>query len=341
MPLVTRIPTGYDALTGEVRAWDWREEFTTEIRETMKVLIATEKPFAQKAVDGIRHIVEEAGYELALLEKYTDKAQLLESVADVDALIIRSDKVTAEVIAAAPQLKIVVRAGAGYDNVDLAAATARGIVVMNTPGQNSNAVAELAIAMMIYISRNRFTPGTGHEIMGKTLGIHAYGNVGKLVGRKGKAMGMEVIAYDPFIKEDAVFEADGVKRVGSVEELYAKADFLSLHIPATEQTRGSIGYELLTSMPKGATLVNTARKEVIDEAGLVRALEEREDLKYITDIAAGNQAELDEKFGKRVFATPKKMGAETAEANLNAGLAAARQIVDFFKTGNTRFQVNK
>ncbi|OUO18321.1 3-phosphoglycerate dehydrogenase [Alistipes sp. An31A] len=307
----------------------------------MKVLIATEKPFAQKAVDGIRRIVEEAGYELALLEKYTDKAQLLEAVADVDALIIRSDKVTAEVIAAAPQLKIVVRAGAGYDNVDLAAATARGIVVMNTPGQNSNAVAELAIALMIYISRNRFTPGTGHEIMGKTLGIHAYGNVGKLVGRKGKAMGMEVIAYDPFIQEDAVFEADGVKRAGSVEELYAKADFLSLHIPATEQTRGSIGYELLMSMPKGATLVNTARKEVIDEAGLMRALEEREDLKYATDIAAGIQAELDEKFGKRVFATPKKMGAETAEANLNAGLAAARQIVDFFKTGNTRFQVNK
>lgn len=341
MPLVTRIPTGYDALTGEVRAWDWREVLTTEIRETMKVLIATEKPFAQKAVDGIRRIVEEAGYELVLLEKYTDKAQLLEAVADVDALIIRSDKVTAEVIAAAPQLKIVVRAGAGYDNVDLAAATARGIVVMNTPGQNSNAVAELAIALMIYISRNRFTPGTGHEIMGKTLGIHAYGNVGKLVGRKGKAMGMEVIAYDPFIQEDAVFEADGVKRVGSVEELYAKADFLSLHIPATEQTRGSIGYELLMSMPKGATLVNTARKEVIDEAGLMRALEEREDLKYVTDIAAGIQAELDEKFGKRVFATPKKMGAETAEANLNAGLAAARQIVDFFKTGNTRFQVNK
>ena len=341
MPLVTRIPTGYDALTGEVRAWDWREVLTTEIRETMKVLIATEKPFAQKAVDGIRRIVEEAGYELALLEKYTDKAQLLEAVADVDALIIRSDKVTAEVFAAAPQLKIVVRAGAGYDNVDLAAATARGIVVMNTPGQNSNAVAELAIALMIYISRNRFTPGTGHEIMGKTLGIHAYGNVGKLVGRKGKAMGMEVIAYDPFIQEDAVFEADGVKRVGSVEELYAKADFLSLHIPATEQTRGSIGYELLMSMPKGATLVNTARKEVIDEAGLMHALEEREDLKYVTDIAAGIQAELDEKFGKRVFATPKKMGAETAEANLNAGLAAARQIVDFFKTGNTRFQVNK
>ena len=341
MALVSHVPTGYDALTGEVKAWDYTQMLNTEILKPMKILVATEKPFAKKAVDGIREIVEGAGHQLALLEKYTDKAQLLEAVADADALIVRSDKVTAEVIDAAKVLKIVVRAGAGYDNVDLAAATARGIVVMNTPGQNSNAVAELAIALMIYISRNRFTPGTGHEIMGKTLGIHAYGNVGKLVGRKGKAMGMEVIAYDPFIQEDAVFEADGVKRVGSVEELYAKADFLSLHIPATEQTRGSIGYELLMSMPKGATLVNTARKEVIDEAGLMRALEEREDLKYVTDIAAGNQAELDEKFGKRVFATPKKMGAETAEANLNAGLAAARQIVDFFKTGNTRFQVNK
>ena len=306
----------------------------------MKILVATEKPFAKEAVDGIRRIVEDAGYELALLEKYTDKAQLLAAVADVDALIVRSDKVTAEVIGAAKNLKIVVRAGAGYDNVDLAAATARGIVVMNTPGQNSNAVAELALAMMVFMSRNRFTPGTGSEIQGKTLGIHAYGNVGKLVGRKGKALGMNVIAYDPFIT-DAVFEADGVKKVDSLEDLYRQADFLSLHIPATEQTRGSIGYELLMSMPKGATLVNTARKEVIDEQGVVRALTEREDLKYITDIAAGNQAELDEKFGKRVFATAKKMGAETAEANVNAGLAAATQIVDFFRNGNTRFQVNK
>ena len=201
----------------------------------MKILVATEKPFAKEAVDGIRRIVEDAGYELALLEKYTDKAQLLAAVADVDALIVRSDKVTAEVIGAAKNLKIVVRAGAGYDNVDLAAATARGIVVMNTPGQNSNAVAELALAMMVFMSRNRFTPGTGSEIQGKTLGIHAYGNVGRLVGRKGKALRMNVIAYDPFIKEDAVFEADGVKRVGSVEELYAKADFLSLHIPATSR----------------------------------------------------------------------------------------------------------
>lgn len=341
MPLVTRVPTGYDTLTGEVKAWDIQEVLNTEILKPMKILVATEKPFARKAVDGIREIIEGAGCELALLEKYTDKGQLLEAVADADGIIIRSDKITAEVIAAAKNLRIVVRAGAGYDNVDLAAATERGIVVMNTPGQNSNAVAELAIAMMIYMSRNRFTPGTGSEIQGKTLGIHAYGNVGKLVGRKGKALGMNVVAYDPFITDGAVFAADGVEQVASVEELYRRADFLSLHIPATPQTVGSIGYDLLMSMPKGATLVNTARKEVIDEAGLLRALTEREDLKYITDIAAGNQAELDEKFGKRVFATPKKMGAETAEANINAGLAAARQIVDFLKNGNRKFQVNK
>ena len=297
--------------------------YFTSLIETMKILVATEKPFAKKAVDGIRKIVEDAGYELALLEKYTDKGQLLEAVADVDALIVRSDKVTAEVIAAAKNLKIVVRAGAGYDNVDLAAASARGIVVMNTPGQNSNAVAELALAMMIFMSRNRFTPGTGTELQGKTLGIHAYGNVGRLVGRKGKALGMNVVAYDPFIADGAVFEADGVKRAASVGELYEAADFLSLHIPATAQTRGSIGYELLMSMPKGATLVNTARKEVIDEEGVVRAMTEREDLKYITDIAPDAQAEMAGKFGKRFFATAKKMGAETAEANINAGLAAA------------------
>ena len=314
--------------------------FTSLIKD-MKVLVATEKPFAKKAVDGIRAIVEEAGYQLALLEKYTDKGQLLEAVADVDALIIRSDKVTAEVIAAARNLKIVVRAGAGYDNVDLQAATARGIVVMNTPGQNSNAVAELAVALMIFMSRNRFTPGTGHEIQGKTLGIHAYGNVGKLVGRKGKALGMNVVAYDPFITDPAVFTADGVEQVGSVEELYAKSDFLSLHIPATPQTKGSIGYDLLMSMPKGATLVSTARKEVIDEEGLKKALTEREDLKYVTDIAAEQQAALNETFGSRVFATPKKMGAETAEANINAGLAAARQVVGYLRDGITRFQVNK
>lgn len=307
----------------------------------MKVLVATEKPFAREAVDGIRQIVEEAGYELLLLEKYTEKADLLAAVADVDALIVRSDKVTAEVIAAAKDLKIVVRAGAGYDNVDLAAATQRGIVVMNTPGQNSNAVAELAVAMMIYMARNRFTPGTGSEIQGKTLAIHAYGNVGKLVAKKGKALGMQVIAYDPFITDAYVYENDGVGQAASVEELYAKADFLSLHIPATAETKGSIGYEKLMSMPKGATLVNTARKEVIDEEGVKQAMSERADLKYITDIAPTNAAEMEALFGKRFFATPKKQGAETAEANINAGLAAARQIVDFFENDNRRFQVNK
>ena len=264
----------------------------------------------------------------------------LPSVADADGLIVRSDKVTREVIDAARNLKIVVRAGAGYDNVDLAACTERGIVVMNTPGQNSNAVAELVVSMMIFISRNQFTPGTGAEVSGKRLGIHAYGNVGRIVARYGRALGMSVKAFDPFV-DPRQLEADGVEAVGTVEELYASSDYVSLHIPATAQTRGSIGYELLSSMPKGGVLINTARKEVIDEQGLIRAFEERADLKYITDIAAEAQPLLTEKFGKRVFATPKKMGAETAEANLNAGLAAARQTVDFLKNGNRRFQVNK
>ncbi len=306
----------------------------------MKILLATEKPFAAEAVEGIKKIAGEAGHEVALLEKYTDKQQLLDAVKDVEAIIIRSDKITAEVVAAAPDLKIVVRAGAGYDNVDLAACSARGIVVMNTPGQNSNAVAELAMGMMIFMARNQFTPGTGTELKGKTLGIHAYGNVGRLVGLLGKGFGMKVIAFDPWVN-DAVFEVDGVEKAASVADLYRRSNYLSLHIPATAETRGSIGYELLTSMPKGATLINTARKEVIDEAGLAKALEERADLKYATDIAADTQVQLAEKFGKRVFATAKKMGAETAEANINAGLAAAAQIVDFFATGNTKFQVNK
>ena len=306
----------------------------------MKILLATEKPFAAEAVNGIKKIATEAGHEVVILEKYTDRQQLLDAVADVEAVIIRSDKVTVEVVAAAPKLKIVVRAGAGYDNVDLAACSERGIVVMNTPGQNSNAVAELAIGMMIFMARNGFTPGTGTELKGKTLGIHAYGNVGRLVGLLGKGFGMNVIAFDPWVN-DAVFDVDGVGKAADVADLYRRSNYLSLHIPATAETRGSIGYELLTSMPKGATLVNTARKEVIDEAGLARAFQERPDLKYATDIAADTQAELAEKFGKRVFATAKKMGAETAEANINAGLAAASQIVDFFATGNTKFQVNK
>ena len=336
-----KIPTQRNPFTNDVTAWKTTEFFELTTLTRMKVLVATEKPFAKEAVDGIRKIVEGAGFELALLEKYTDQSELLAAVADADALIVRSDKMTAGVIAAAPQLKIVVRAGAGYDNVDLAAASERGIVVMNTPGQNSNAVAELALGMMICMARNQFASGTGSELAGKTLAIHAYGNVGRLVGVKGKALGMRVVAYDPFITDPQVFAADGVEPVQTVEELYRQADYLSLHIPATEQTKKSIGYALLTAMPKGATLVNTARKEVIDEAGLLQALTEREDLKYATDIAPAIQEELAGKFGKRVFATPKKMGAETAEANINAGLAAARQIVAFFKEGVTRFQVNK
>ena len=306
----------------------------------MKVLLATQKPFAAAAVAGIRSILEEAGHECVLLEKYADQKDLVAAVADAEAMIIRSDKVTAEVLDAAPKMKIVVRAGAGYDNVDLAAATAHGVVVMNTPGQNSNAVAELAVAMMIFMSRTQFTPATGSEIQGKTLGIQAFGNVGRLVGAKAKALGMKVKAIDPFLPAEKIIEG-GAEPAKDLADLYATSDFVSVHIPATPQTVGSIGYELITSMPKGATLVNTARKEVIDEAGLEKALQDRPDLKYVTDVAPDNYAALQEKFGLRVFATPKKMGAQTAEANINAGLAAARQIADYFATGNTRFQVNK
>ena len=306
----------------------------------MKVLVATQKPFAAVAVKGIKDILEAAGHEVTVFEKYAEQSDLVAAVEDAEAMIIRSDKVTAEVIAAAPKLKIVVRAGAGYDNVDLAAASARGVVVMNTPGQNSNAVAELAIAMMIFMARTQFTPATGSEVQGKRLGVQAYGNVGRLVGAKARALGMEVSALDPFLSDEQIV-AGGADPVHSVEELYACSDYLSIHIPALPATIKSIGYDLITRMPKGATLVNTARKEVIDEDGLMRALEERPDLKYVTDVMPDNYAALQEKFGLRVFATPKKMGAQTSEANVNAGLAAARQIVDYFATGNVRFQVNK
>ena len=306
----------------------------------MKVLVATEKPFAAAAVAGIRNIVESAGHTLALLEKYTSKEELLAAVADADALIVRSDKVTAEVVEAAKNLKIVVRAGAGFDNLDLDALSARKVVAMNTPGQNANAVAELAIALMIFMCRNQFTPATGSEIMGKKIGIQAYGNVGRLVGKKAEALGMSVMAVDPFIPAEKIREM-GAEPAASVEALYSGCNFVSIHIPATPETIGSIGYDLITKMPKGATLINTARKEVIDEAGLEKALEERPDLKYATDIAPSNYAALREKFGERVFATPKKMGAQTAEANLNAGLAAANQICAFFKDGCTKFQLNK
>ena len=306
----------------------------------MKILLATQKPFAAAAVAGIRGIVEAAGHELAVFEKYAEQADLVAAVADADAMIIRSDKVTAEVLDAAKKLRIVVRAGAGFDNVDLAAATGHGVVVENTPGQNSNAVAELAIAMMIYMARNQFTPATGSEIQGKTLGIQAFGNVGRLVGRKAAALGMKVKAIDPFLPDEKIVEG-GAEPAASLEDLYATSDYVSIHIPATPETIGSIGYDLVTKMPKGATLVNTARKEVIDEAGLEKALEDRPDLKYVTDVAPDNLAVLKEKFGLRVFATPKKMGAQSAEANVNAGLAAARQIVAFFESGCTKFQVNK
>ena len=306
----------------------------------MKVLVATDKPFAKAAVDGIRKIVEGAGHTLALLEKYTTPQELLAAVEDADAMIVRSDKVTKEVVDAASNLKIVVRAGAGYDNLDLDACTSRGIVAMNTPGQNSNAVAELAIGMMIFMSRNCFNPGTGSELKGKTIGIHAYGNVGRLVAKLAKGFDMNVIAFDPFV-DDAKVKAEGVTPVSSIEELYEKSDFLSLHIPATSETKKSVGTALMSRMPKGACLINTARKEVINEEELMEVLEKRPDLKYVTDIAADIQPALNEKFGIRVFASPKKMGAETGEANVNAGLASANQIVKFFATGDKAFQVNK
>lgn len=306
----------------------------------MKILVATEKPFAKAATDGIRTIVEGAGYELALLEKYADVNDFYTAVSDADALIVRSDKVTQAVVDAAKQLKIVVRAGAGYDNLDLAACTARDIVAMNTPGQNSNAVAELALGLMVLMARNSYQPGTGSELKGKKLGIHAYGNVGRLVANVAKGFGMEIYAFDPFVPAD-VIEKEGVKAVSSIEELYSTCNYISLHIPATAETKKSIGYDLLSKMPKGGCLVNTARKEVIDEEGLAKIMEERSDLKYVTDIIPESHASLTEKFGTRYFSTPKKMGAETAEANINAGLAAANQIVSFLKTGDKKFQVNK
>lgn len=306
----------------------------------MKILVATQKPFAKAATDGISKIAAENGHTVTLLEKYEGEGALLKAVADADALIVRSDKVTAAVVEVAPKLKIVVRAGAGFDNLDLAACSSHKIVAMNTPGQNSNAVAELALGLMVYMNRNQFTPGTGRELKGKTIGIQAYGNVGRLVGALAMGFGMNVLAFDPFLTADKI-ESTGAKVASSLEELYSKSDFVSLHIPATEQTKGSIGYDLVSRMPKGGCLVNTARKEVIDEEGLIKILSEREDLRYVADVAPDRAAEFAEKFGARYFATPKKMGAETAEANVNAGLAAASQICRFFSTGDTTFQLNR
>jgi D-3-phosphoglycerate dehydrogenase len=306
----------------------------------MKILVATEKPFAKVAVDGIRKVTDAAGYELALLEKYTDKAQLLDAVKDADAVIIRSDIVDKEVLDAAKQLKIVVRAGAGYDNVDLAEATAHGVCVMNTPGQNSNAVAELAFGLMVYAVRNFYNGTSGTELKGKKLGIHAYGNVGRNVARIAKGFGMDIYAFDAYCPKAAI-EADGVKTVDSVEELYKTCNVISLHIPATAETKQSINRSLLNLMPKGALLVNTARKEVINEDELISLMEERPDFKYVTDIMPAANAKLLELFEGRYFSTPKKMGAQTAEANINAGIAAAQQIVGFLRDGNEKFRVNK
>ncbi len=305
-----------------------------------KVLVATDKPFAPIAVKGIREVVEGAGDELVLLEKYTSKAELLDAVKNVDAIIIRSDIIDAEVLDAAKQLKIVVRAGAGYDNVDLAAATAHNVCVMNTPGQNSNAVAELAFGMMVMAVRNFYNGTSGTELMGKKLGIHAYGNVGRNVARIAKGFGMEIYAFDAFCPKE-VIEKDGVKAVASAEELYSTCNVISLHIPATAETKNSIDYALVNKMPKGGVLVNTARKEVINEAELIKLMEERADLKYVTDIMPAANEEFASKFAGRYFSTPKKMGAQTAEANINAGIAAAKQIEGFLKEGIEKFRVNK
>ena len=306
----------------------------------MKVLVATEKPFAKVAIDGIKQVLDEAGYEMALLEKYTDKKELLDAVADADAIIIRSDIVDAEVIEAAKQLKIVVRAGAGYDNVDLQAASAANVVVMNTPGQNANAVAELAAGLMVYAVRNLFNGTSGTELMGKKLGIHAYGNVGRNVARVAKGFGMEIYAFDAFCPKE-VIENDGVKALDSAEELYETCQFISLHIPATAETKNSINYALLERMPKNAVLVNTARKEVINEVELIKLMEDRADFRYVTDIMPAANADFAAQFPTRYFSTPKKMGAQTAEANINAGIAAANQIVGYLKEGIEKFRVNK
>lgn len=306
----------------------------------MKVLLATTKPFAKIAVDGIRQVIEGAGFELALLEKYTEKSALLEAVADADAIIIRSDIIDAEVFDAAKQLKIVVRAGAGYDNVDLAAATAHGVCVMNTPGQNANAVAELVFGLMVYAVRNFYNGTSGTELMGKKLGIHAFGNVGRNVARIAKGFGMEVCAYDAYCPKEVIEQA-GVQAMDSIEQMYKECQFISLHLPATDETRGSINASLVGLMPKNAVVVNSARKEIINEEELIALMQERADIKFVTDIQPSNAAKFEELFADRYFSTPKKMGAQTAEANINAGIAAANQIVGFINDGCTKFMVNR
>lgn len=305
----------------------------------MKVLIATAKPFAAEAVQGIKKEFEGTGHEVVLLEKYETNEQLLDAVKDVDAMIVRSDKITAEVLDAAKNLKIVVRAGAGFDSIDCQYAKEKNVVVENTPGQNANAVAELVMGMLVYVARNHFNGKSGHELMGRRLGLLAFGNVGRNVARIAKGFGMEVSAYDAFVPAEAI-EKEGVHACKDQKELFEISDVLSLHIPASPETIKSINYDMVNLMPKGGILVNAARKEVIDEEGLLKLMNEREDLRYIADIMPDMDEEF-KKFGTRYFATPKKMGAQTAEANINAGIAAARQINAFFTDGCTKFQVNK
>ena len=304
-----------------------------------KILVATSKPFAHAAVVGIKEIVEASGNEFILLEKYSDKAELLKAVADVNAIIIRSDKITAEVIAAAKNLEIVVRAGAGYDNVDLEAATKNNIVVMNTPGQNSNAVAELVFGMLVYMARGLFNGKAGTELKGKKIGIHAFGWVGKFVANIAKGFGMEVFAFDPFIPQEVITK-EGVTAVGTVEELYKTCQYISLHIPSNAKTAKSINYGLMSLMPENATIVNTARKQVIHEDDLMKIMEEKRDFKYLADIAPDCAHILQDKYPDRYYGTPKKMGAQTLEANVNAGIAAIEQIIKYFDNGDKTFKVN-
>ena len=306
----------------------------------MKILVATEKPFAAVAVEGIRKEIESAGMECVLLEKYTEKSQVLDAIGDVEGVIVRSDILDAEVFDAARKLKVAIRAGAGYDNIDLKAATEHGVCVMNTPGQNSNAVAELVFGMSVMMIRNGFNGTSGTELKGKKLGIHAFGQVGRNVARIAKGFDMEVYAFDPYCTPEMI-RAAGVTPVESAAELYSTCQYVSLHIPATPETTKSINRELLSKMPKGAVLINTARKEVIDEEGLIRLMEERPDFRYVSDIAPSNAPVFTEKFAGRYFFTPKKMGAQTAEANINAGLAAARQAVEYLTKGVDRYRVNK
>jgi D-3-phosphoglycerate dehydrogenase len=305
-----------------------------------RVLIATEKPFASFAVQQIKEVLSGAGYEVRMLEKYTSKADLLDAVKDVHGLIVRSDIVDRQVIDSASELQVVVRAGSGFDNLDLVACTERGIVAMNTPGQNSNAVAELAIGMMIFMARGNFKGGSGSELKGKTVGVYGCGNIGRRVARIAQGLGMKVVALDPCITKVSM-EPYEVKVVQSVDELFSQSNYLSLHIPANEKTKKSVNFELMNKMPQGATIINTARKEVIDEDGLRKMLEERPDFKYISDIAPSNHEELAGKFEYRYYSTPKKQGAETSEANVNAGVAAAEQIVGFFENGDQTYRVNR